>query len=484
MRQGPARVIPVRSWVMAHSWPAHGQSSVVLDHDAIQHENLLLRDLVTVYQRLTGLALQNADVSTVARLVAQRISATVAVVSRGLEVAAVAGPDAADGSAAEDSAAEDSAARSVRDHLASPRLCAVLRTTGQTRRSLRLPDVGGGVPVIVVPILVADDVPAYLITFGGAEQGPGGDLNLLVAEHAATICGVMLGRERVVAAAARQVRDDLVEGLLLGSGRDNGEVTRWARHLGYDPSLEHRVLAIALDTSAAARSAESAAALWERAAVAVEQYFAIRLAEAITSARADEVIIVMPEGQAQQPGGSQAAHLAEGCVARMRDLFPDAVVTIGIGGACREPGDIARSYGQARRTIDALLRLGRHGQVVAFEELGIHRLLLQVPDLLELRSFAAEVLGKLSEADRQRGSEFLATLSCYFRENGSPQRTAQSLHVHPNTVTYRLRRIRAITGLQLDTYRDRLMAQVALEILNALGTDRDGLSPDPTRSPP
>ncbi len=447
---------------MAHSRPPGGQPSVVLDHDAIQHENLLLRELVTVYQRLTGLALQNADTATVARLLAQRTSATVAVVSRGLELIAVAGPE----DAPDRAPADEGAAGFVRDHLASPRLGAVLRSTGQTRRALRLPDVGGGVPVIVVPILVADDVPAYLITFGGSEEGPGGDLNLLVAEHAATICGVMLGRERVVAAAARQVRDDLVEGLLLGGGRDNGEVTRWARHLGYDPAVDHRVLAVALDTSAAARSAESAAAAWQRAAVAVEQYFTLRLAETITSIRADEVVVVLADGQ---PPGSQ--HLAEGCVARMRDLFGDAVVTIGIGGACREPAEIARSYGQARRTIDALARLGRQGEVVAFEELGIHRLLLQVPDLLELRAFATEVLGPLSAADRQRGTEFLATLSCYFRENGSPQRTAQSLHVHPNTVTYRLRRIRAITGLQLDTYRDRLMAQVALEIYHALGTD-------------
>ena len=451
---------------MAHSWPPGGQPSVVLDHDAIQHENLLLRELITVYQRLTGLALQNADTATVARLLAQRTSATVAVVSRGLEVIAVAGPGPADGAAAENGAADEGAAGFVLNHLASPRLGAVLRSTGQTRRSLRLPDVGGGVPVIVVPILVADDVPAYLVTFGGSEEGPGGDLNLLVAEHAATICGVMLGRERVVAAAARQVRDDLVEGLLLGGGRDNGEVTRWARHLGYDPAVDHRVLAVALDTSAAAA--------WQRAAVAVEQYFTLRLAETITSIRADEVVIVVPDGEAP---GSQ--HLAEGCVARMRDLFGDAVVTIGIGGTCREPAEIARSYGQARRTIDALARLGRQGEVVAFEELGIHRLLLQVPDLLELRAFATEVLGPLSAADRQRGTEFLATLSCYFRENGSPQRTAQSLHVHPNTVTYRLRRIRAITGLQLDTYRDRLMAQVALEIFSALGTDP--LSPE--RSP-
>src|SRR5262249_30609673 len=140
--------IPVRCGGMAHSWPPGGQPSVVLDHEAIQHENLLLRELVTVYQRLTGLALQNADTATVARLLAQRTSATVAVVSRGLDVIAVAGPGPAD-----DSASNHGAAGFVRDHLASPRLGAVLRSTGQTRRSLRLPDVGGGVPVIVVPIL-------------------------------------------------------------------------------------------------------------------------------------------------------------------------------------------------------------------------------------------------------------------------------------------------------------------------------------------
>jgi len=110
---------------------------------------------------------------------------------------------------------------------------------------------------------------------------------------------------------------------------------------------------------------------------------------------------------------------------------------------------------------------------VAFEDLGIHRLLLQIPDLAELRSFATEVLGELGRGDRQRGAELLATLACYFRENNSPQRSARSLHVHPNTVAYRIRRIQEITGLQLDTYRDRLMAQVALEILDALGGGLD-----------
>jgi len=99
----------------------------------------------------------------------------------------------------------------------------------------------------------------------------------------------------------------------------------------------------------------------------------------------------------------------------------------------------------------------------------ILRLLLQVPDLAELRSFADDVLGSLSRGERERRTEYLATLACYLRENSSPQRAARLLHVHPNTVAYRIRRIEAITGLSMDRYADRLTTQVALEILDALG---------------
>jgi sugar diacid utilization regulator len=454
---------------MADRWREPRQPSVVLDHRAVQHENALLRELVTVYQHLTGLTLQDADVSTVARLLAERTAATVAVVSRGLEVLAAASADAA-----------DDVTGSVRAYLASPRLAAVLHSTAQTRRSLRLPDVGDAAGVIVAPILVGDDVPAYLMTFGSGQADDGGDMSLLVTEHAATICGVILGRERVVAAAASQVRDDLVEGLLLGGGRGNGEVGRWARHLGYDATLEHRILAVTIEAAGSARPAGAAAAFRKRVAAAIDHFFATRMPGAISSIREDEVVIVVPERgeqqrSAQQRGGQQrpaaeASRLSSACLTLMRDLFPEAVITIGIGGACRDPADIARSYGEARRTIDAVVRLGHHGQVVAFEDLGIHRLLLQVPDLAELRSFAAEILGKLSGQDRQRGTELLATLACYFRENSSPQRTARAMHVHPNTVAYRIRRIQEITGLQLGSYRDRLMAQVALEIIDALGS--------------
>jgi len=193
--------------------------------------------------------------------------------------------------------------------------------------------------------------------------------------------------------------------------------------------------------------------------------------DAISLVRDAEVVVVLPEPLGAR-SSSRATQLGQLSLNRARELSPDAVVTIGIGGACREPVDVARSYAEARRTIDMVRHMGRSGCVVAFDALDVHRLLLQVPDLSELRGFAMSVLGKLSLHERDHKSEYLATLACYFRENNSPQRASRSLHVHPNTVTYRIRRIEEITGLDFDNYRDRLMAQVALEILDAVG---DGL---------
>ena len=171
------------------------------------------------------------------------------------------------------------------------------------------------------------------------------------------------------------------------------------------------------------------------------------------------------------PGAQAARQVAAACLARLGELFPAVKVVIGIGGTCRDPRDIARSYAQAQRTTQTLQRLGRTGAVSAFGDLGILRLLLQVPDLAELRSFAADVLGKLSMHEHEHKSEYLTTLACYFRENNSPQRASRILHVHPNTVAYRVKRIEEITGLRLDNYSDRLIAQVALEILDSLGDE-------------
>ncbi len=458
----PVMAVPNWSPVLAddRSRPAAQAEPPVRDLD---RENAALRELVTVYRYLSGLALQDADLAGVVRLISDRTAATVAVVTQLMDVLTAAAP----GVTAEKAAAD------VREHMVHPRLGQVLRASRLSQRALRLPKVGGMPAIIVAPVLVGDEVPSYLITIDPAENIFGEDTSLLVTEHAATICGVILGRERVVAAAARRVRDDLVEGLLLGRGRDNADASRWAAHLGYDPARDHNVVAIAFDLPPSAVANHGAphpgdgAAQRQRIWESIEHFVATRAPEAIVSARESEVVVVTAAPM-------DARQLAAACLARLSELFPAAKVVIGIGGTCRDPREVARSYAQAQRTTQTLQRLGRpgvKGSVSAFGDLGILRLLLQVPDLAELRSFAADVLGKLSMHEHEHKSEYLTTLACYFRENNSPQRASRILHVHPNTVAYRVKRIEEITGLRLDNYTDRLIAQVALEILDSLGEE-------------
>ena len=430
--------------------------------DRLDRENAALRELVTVYRYLSGLALQDADLAGVVQLISDRMSATVAVVTQLMDVLTAAAPGMS----------ADKAAATVREHVVHPRLGQVLRASRLSQRPLRLPNVGGTPAIIVAPVLVGDEVPSYLITIDPADNLFGEDMSLLVTEHAATICGVILGRERVVAAAARRVRDDLVEGLLLGRGRDDADTSRWAAHLGYDPARDHNVMAVAFDLPVppAASPADLTAQrqrIWE----SIEHFVGTRAPDAIVSARESEVVIVAAAPDEPGPAAMDARRLAHTCLARLAELFPAAKVVIGIGGPCRDPREVARSYAQAQRTTQTLKRLGRAGTVSAFGDLGILRLLLQVPDLAELRSFAADVLGRLAVHEQEHKSAYLTTLACYFRENNSPQRASRILHVHPNTVAYRVKRIEEITGLRLDNYTDRLIAQVALEILDALGEE-------------
>jgi sugar diacid utilization regulator len=420
------------------------------------HEVLALRNLVAVYRHLSGLAAQDADLAAVTRLIAEQTGATVAIVSPTMDILTAAAPGETG----------DRAAQSVRDLVVHPRLGEVLTAASRARRPLRLPGAQASASVIVAPVLVGDDVPAHLLALDTGEQGTGEDSSLLLTEHAATICGVILGRERVVATAAGRVRDDLVEGLLSGRGQDPAEAGRWARHLGYDPGRRHHVLSVALGAARAAPA--TGLDLLQRAAATAESFLSTRAPDAITSVRGTEVAVVLPE-----PGGDGAApravRLGTLCAARLDELFPEVTVTVGIGGPCYGPEQIRHSYAQARRTVETARRMGRTGRVVAFGDLGIHRLLLQVPDLGELRGFADEVLGRLSADPSGQSQAYLETLACYFRENASPQRAARVLHVHPNTVSYRIHRVEEITGLDLGNYRERLMAQVALEILDAVG---------------
>ena len=111
-------------------------------------------------------------------------------------------------------------------------------------------------------------------------------------------------------------------------------------------------------------------------------------------------------------------------------------------------------------------RLFGPDSITAFKDLGLYRLLLGLQSLPELRSFQDEVLSTLRQKDRS--GALLKTLRSYLSTNGSPTDAAQALHLHRNTVLYRLDRIEDLLGVDLRDSEVRLTLHLALKILNVL----------------
>lgn len=137
-------------------------------------------------------------------------------------------------------------------------------------------------------------------------------------------------------------------------------------------------------------------------------------------------------------------------------------VVVGLGRGCRELGEFAMSYDQARAACELTLRGSATVPVVSADDLGIVPL-ASVP-LDHLRSMVTDALGALIEADEQRGSDLVETLRVYLSHDRHLPATASALHVHYNTVRNRIARVEELLGLDIRDVEARFRLEMALRM--------------------
>jgi len=302
-------------------------------------------------------------------------------------------------------------------------------------------------------------------------------------QHAATVYALSMMRERVAAEVARQLKDEVFEGLLSGRTQDDQFARERAVRLGYNPGATYRVLVVqaqAPDDIPAADArlrptftslenpvrgtrevAPEVVAQRRRLLEALAELCARNSTDGFATVREDALVVLVAEP-------ADARELGRTAVQQAAALLPAWRVTAGVGGTCANAIAIARSYAQARRALETAQRFGHQSDVVAFEDLGVYRLLFHVTDPAELRGYVDQVLGPLIEYDQRHNADFVRTLSTFLAHNGNLQATARELTLHVNSVTYRVQRIQSIAGLDLEQSEDRLLAQVALKILGGV----------------
>ena len=275
-----------------------------------------------------------------------------------------------------------------------------------------------------VPVVVAGGEGAGTLKGDGI---PLDDHNRDLLERGAAAVSGLLWQLHTASAAETRRRSELIDELFDRARVDEDMVRRHAERLGMDLDQGHVVIAAHVPGAAVRWGGLRA----ERRVAA--QNGALGTIDGI-------VIVLVP--------GVDATAVAHGwSTAFASDADGDAVPTIGAAGPASGLQELGVAQARAVRALRILLALGRDGETVTTDDLGIFGVLFGHEEPNELRGFLERTLGPVLDHDSARGNDqVLSTLEAYFAEGGNLASTARRLGIHINTIYQRVERLNAILG--------------------------------------
>lgn len=247
-------------------------------------------------------------------------------------------------------------------------------------------------------LLLAEPVPEEALAFLGA----------------ATTAVAIVAVQRDAAAVARsETAERLIDELRFGLLRGEPEITRTAARFGLRLDLPHAAVVFAYDGSN--RRTWSTALSWL------------------------EMPVREVDGHGWAVLGGDIPKEVSRIRVRLQGMVGDAPVLAAAGPLVTGPKETARSFGDAETVLNLLRR--RSGEVeLLHSSLGLAQLLLGIP-AERLDAYVTQQLGPLLERP-----ELMSTLDAWLATNGSRAAVAERMHLHRNSVGYRVAQIRQLIG--------------------------------------
>lgn len=137
-------------------------------------------------------------------------------------------------------------------------------------------------------------------------------------------------------------------------------------------------------------------------------------------------------------------------------------VKVAFGTIINEIKDVSRSYKEAKLALEVGKIFYSDRNVVAYSNLGIGRLIYQLP-LPLCKMFIKEIFDGKSPDDFDE--ETLTTISKFFDNSLNVSETSRQLYIHRNTLVYRLDKLQKSTNLDLRVFEDAITFKIALMVV-------------------
>jgi hypothetical protein len=265
-----------------------------------------------------------------------------------------------------------------------------------------------------------------------------GEYEVFALEQAASIVGMELAHRRSMVELELRLRHQLVDDLVTGTDTEDAVVRATA--LGHELRGPHQVV-VARWNQLPDYEVLSAAA----------ERVGIELGLHLLAGRKSGDLILVADGVVN---GSQ---LFDAIAAELGGRQG----SIGIGTTVDATDQLPRSFGEAMRALQIRANARTPQGATAFDDLGLYQILAVGQSGAEMNSFVTQWLGALIDYDCSHNSSLVETVAEYLDCGGSYDLTAAALVIHRSTLRYRLRRIRELSGLNLNSVETRLNVHVA-----------------------
>jgi purine catabolism regulator len=328
----------------------------------------------------------------------------------------------------------------------------------------------------------------YLAVWDGA--APLDEIDARAIEHAATIFALEMLHERTSYELELRLKGDLLRDLSSGEERDDRDVSRMLADLGYTMAGPWRFGQLHVSWRRPAghlsvRWRDEVQAPQARLYPAVQRICRQLLGAAAVMPWRSGFLILLPAAPDNLARDLDvAADLLDQAHAAAERVGPGARVHLAVSSPVRTARELGHGLHEAEQAVELARRLDIADRPLAFEHLGVYRILLDGGGSQHRRDFVEDALGPLARYDSEHSTQLVTTLRAYVAADYNANETARRLYVHPNTLVYRLRTIRRLLGGDPARGDLRLTVELALKLSDLPRLSAASAPGSPTSSAP
>lgn len=313
-----------------------------------------------------------------------------------------------------------------------------------------------GESFIVTPIVIGKEIYGFLVMFGYNPSA--GKLNIKALEQGAIVVALEFMKEKNIQEIKKRMMKDLINDLLEGNGSNPDVLKERGRYFDWNLNEGRQVIIVDVEKFNTYYREEKQNVknihnfknfFLDTVKITIRKVDS----KAIVTDKNNRVVIIIniPTGYKKSLNSLYlyTKEIASNIQQEVTLNFNGVKINIGIGRYYESIENLPKSYKEALEALNLGKKIVGSGKVIHFNDLGIYKLLLDVTDKNQLKDFALNHLQPLIKQDEQHGTELMATLEAYLRNDKKIYKTAKELFVHRNTIRYRIKKISDILGIDM-----------------------------------